>query len=263
MIKTIRIDNPFYGIRRLKIALFMQGQKVSTNRLRRVCKLFNLKPRSNSKKWIKSKDKNLLDTRIPNLTIEKSIDPITAQETIKPIKITKPNQVWASDFTYLKFQGMWYYLATTIDVHTKEITGFHISTNHNTNLIVNALNKAINTNNYEVPEIIHSDQGSEYRSIEYQNLLKTYNITPSNSNKSSPWQNGYQESFYGKFKLELELYKLPKDSNYTDIYNYIANQIDYYNNYRIHTSINNIPNRFRMLYYEVNGMIKDRINKKW
>lgn len=224
----------------------------------RVCKQNNLSAKQKKRRNYKVLDKNLPDTKIPNLLVEKvedidengivKLDENNLPKHIKqPIQITIPNQIWASDFTYLKFMGMWYYLATTIDVFTKEITGFYLSTNHRTNLIITALEMAISR--YGTPEIIHSDQGSEYRSMEYQNLLKTNNIIPSNSNKSSPWQNGYQESFYGKFKQELELSKLPKDSTFADIYNYIANQIDYYNNYRIHTTISNVPSRFRRQYY--------------
>lgn len=191
-------------------------------------------------------DKKLPDTKIPNL--------------IKELEINKPNQVWCADFTYLKFQGLWYYLATVIDAYTKEIVGFHLSTSHQTELVIQALETAIRT--YQTPEINHSDQGSEYRSFQYQELLKANNIKPSNSAKSSPWQNGFQESFYGKFKQELELNKLPKTSTFADIYNYIANQIDYYNNYRIHTTICNIPSKFRTLYFQENRENREKKDKR-
>jgi transposase InsO family protein len=161
-------------------------------------------------------------------------------------KDLKPNQIWASDFTYLKYNNQFYYLATTIDIFTKEITGFHISTTHNTNLISITLQQAIKR--YGSPKILHSDQGTEYRSQEYQTLLRDNNIKCSMSQKSSPWQNGFQESYYNNFKLELELNLLPKNLTYTELYNYIENQIDYYNNHRIHTSIQNIPSRFRKQY---------------
>ena len=60
--------------------------------------------------------------------------------------------------------------------------------------------------------------------------------------------NGYQESFYGKFKPELEIEQLPYGSTFIDLYNYIANQIDYYNTKRIHTAILDIPASFRQKY---------------
>ncbi len=260
LVKEIRVNHPFYGVKRLRLALlFDYGLTVNHKRIARICKQYNLSAKQKRKRNYKPMDKNLPDTKIPNLLIKKvqeldkngivKLDENNSPITIKqPIQITKPNQAWASDFTYLKFTGMWYYLATTIDVFTKEITGFHLSTNHRTDLIITALTRAIAKHN--TPEIIHSDQGSEYRSMEYQNLLKANNIVPSNSTKSSPWQNGYQESFYGKFKQELELNKLPKDSTFADIYNYIANQIDYYNNYRIHTTISDIPSKFRQQFYQ-------------
>jgi len=62
----------------------------------------------------------------------------------------------------------------------------------------NAIHKTKTT-----PDILHSDQGSEYRSYEYFDTLKRYNIAASMSRKSSPWENGAQESFYGKLKFEL------------------------------------------------------------
>lgn len=98
------------------------------------------------------------------------------------------------------------------------------------------------------PSIFHSDQGSEYRSIEYQNLLIQNQIKASNSKKSSPWENGIQESFYGKFKHELKLYRVSYCQSYMEAYNLIVNQIDYYNNRRIHTTIENIPANFYANY---------------
>lgn len=72
--------------------------------------------------------------------------------------------------------------------------------------------------------------------------------------KASP-RHGFQESFYNNFKLELEFYDLPRNLNYAQIYNHIANQIDYYNNYRIHTSIQNIPSRFRQEWIRNNNPV--------
>ncbi len=238
LITQIRVDNPFYGMKRLVICLSIEYDiTVNIKRIRRICNSYELKARTR-RKYPHRRDTNLPDTGIPN----------RVKELGESNQITKPNQVWASDFTYLKYCGLWYYLATIIDIFTKEIVGFHLSSNHTTSLISQTLLSAVTA--YGVPEIIHSDQGSEYRSYEYQLQLKKYRITCSMSKKSSPWENGFQESFYGKFKDELELSKLPKYSSYLELYNYITNQIDYYNNYRIHTTIRNIPARFRLGYDE-------------
>ena len=116
------------------------------------------------------------------------------------------------------------------------------------------------TAHYGIPAITHNDQGSEYTSFDYLALVKHLGILPSNSAKSSPWENSYQESFYGKFKPELELHKLPKNSNIIDIYNYISNQIDYYNNYRIHTTHMDIPTNARKEYFRLKNQVKTEEN---
>ena len=88
---------------------------------------------------------------------------------------------------------------------------------------------------HPAPQIAHSDQGSEYRSKIYLNLLKSFNVQPSMSEKARPWQNGHKESFYSGFKLELghpECY-----STLGELIEAIAQQIHYYNNQRIHTAL--------------------------
>ena len=248
-------DDDYYGLERLKVILSYQGLTVGVNRLRRVCNTYNLQPKSYTKNPAKPQDKNRAPSQIPNL-----LKPLLEEmEYIKNTKsvplfevstgIYKPNQVWAGDFTYLRFQGLWYYLATNIDLYTREIVGFYLSSRHDTNLVTTALNRAVRC--YGIPDMNHTDQGSEYTSMEYQELLQQHNIKASNSNKASPWENGFQESFYGKFKVELELENLHKDSSYGDLYNYIANQIDYYNNYRIHTGIMTTPSRKRQSYIQI------------
>jgi len=171
---------------------------------------------------------------------------LTENGLIKKSLITRPDQVWSGDFSYFKVNGIWYYLATVMDNYTKEILGFSLSQHHNTDLIIRALHMALNQNRQ--PEIFHSDQGSEYRSIMYQEVLKENCIQQSNSNKSSPWENGCQESFYGKFKYELKLYRLNYCNSYMDIYNLMITRINYYNNQRIHTTIKNIPSVFYKNY---------------
>lgn len=260
LITQIRLDNPWYGHRRLRLALYHSyNQTVGINRIRRVCNLHNLQP-TTRKKQPPKRDHNLPDTKHPNLIKDMfNIQYHHQPGNPKPIKTQqandqdlKPNQVWASDFTYLSYgtkqNPIWYYLGTTIDLYTKEITGFHLSTAHNSNLVIMTLHQALKR--FKPPEICHSDQGSEYRSESYQNFLTINNIKCSMSAKSSPWENGFQESFYNNFKLELEFDKLPKNLTYLEIYNYIANQIQYYNHHRIHTKIKTTPAKHRANYHK-------------
>lgn len=182
-------------------------------------KKFGLKPKRQRRAPKKPQDQSLAPMAVPNL--------------IQGIIIEAPSQVWASDFTYLPYFGRFVYLATIEDLFTREIVGWAMSTRHNTDLVSQALTSALQMR--PSPLIHHSDQGSEYRSHYYLNLLKSFIIQPSMSKKASPWQNGHQESFYSEFKLELgcpECYP-----TLGELVEAIAQQIYYYNNKRIHTAL--------------------------
>jgi transposase InsO family protein len=213
-IEKVMTDNKAYGHKRIAWALY-----INKKRALRIMKLFNLKPQRMRKKPEKPEDTGQAPMAIPNL--------------VQGIIIDAPNKVWVSDFTYLPYQGKFVYLATSEDVFTRQVVGWEVSTRHNTDLVAQALLNALN--NHSAPGIAHSDQGSEYRSQIYLNLLKSFNIQPSMSAKASPWQNGHKESFYSGFKLELghpECYP-----NLGELIEAIARQIHYYNNQRIHTAL--------------------------
>lgn len=210
-----------YGHKRVALAL-----KINKKRVLRVMKLFNLRPHRKRKTPFKPNDCNQAPMTIPNL--------------ISGTVIEAQNQVWVSDFTYLPYFGKFLYLATVEDLFTRRLIGWTISYQHNADLVSQALLDALFKN--PVPEIIHSDQGSEYRSQEYLNLLQSLNIQPSMSQKANPWQNGHQESFYSEFKLELghpECY--PTIGELTEA---IARQIYYYNHERIHSALKCPPALF-------------------
>jgi transposase InsO family protein len=138
------------------------------------------------------------------------------------------------------------YLATVIDAYTKEILGFSLSTNHTSSLVCNTLSMALGKR--RKPVIFHSDQGSEYASQDFRTILTQQGVIQSNSEKSSPWQNGFQEFFYGKFKQEMGNHRIQSCSSYMEAYNLIAQRIEYYNTKRIHTSIKNIPQKYYQQY---------------
>ncbi len=112
-----------------------------------------------------------------------------------------PHHIWASDFTHISFHGITVYVATVIDLFTREIVGFSVLTTHSVQLVTAALLSAIHK--HPTPVVIHSDHGSEYVSKDYLKLCLNLNIAISMSKKASPWENGYQESFYSQFKVDL------------------------------------------------------------
>lgn len=213
-IETVMAAHKAYGHKRIADHL-----GVNKKRIRRVMRLFDLKVKRIRKKPFKPKDSGQEPAAIPNLILGLAVD--------------SPNQVWVSDFTYLPYFGKFVYLSTVEDVFTRRVVGWALSTRHNTALVALALLDAIISN--PAPKILHSDQGSEYRHIEYLNLIKSLNIKPSMSAKASPWQNGYQESFYSGFKLELGHPEIYPDLG--ELVEAIAQQIYYYNHLRIHSAL--------------------------
>jgi len=218
-----------YGHKRLAIHL-----KLNKKRVLRVMNKFNLHPpRRRAIHPRKPDDIGKEEVTLPNLLWNK--------DTQQFVEITRPNQAWAQDFTYLWFMGRFWYLATVIDVYTKEILGFAISDTHDTSLVLAALKNALHYTSRK-PDILHSDQGSEYTAEVYQQFVMGLGIKLSYSRKSSPWQNGFQESYYNNFKLDLG--HLGQFDSPGQLAEGIYQTIYCYNNKRIHTTIRMTPKQF-------------------
>jgi putative transposase len=165
---------------------------------------------------------------------------------IKNIYPLRPNHIWSSDFTYLLFQGNWHYLATLKDNFTKEILGWEISDHHDVGLVTRAYLSATKT--YQYPEFLHSDQGSEYRASSYLWLCRASGAQISMSAKGKPTENGYQESYYNYFKLELG--NINRFTTKEELYQGVGQQIYRYNHFRIHSMIRTTPARYRTHWAE-------------
>lgn len=233
-IQSLHEVHPWYRHRRLAWSMGVCFEKA-----RRLMKKFSIQAKVRiRKKFTKTGDIWLPDTRIPNLT--KSICPIRA------------NVIWRTDFTHIIYHGIHLYLATVIDAYTREIIGYSISFVHTKEFALEAIQMALKDTG-SIPQIFHSDQWSEYRSFLIMNHLSSLGIQISMSKKWAPWENGWQESYYGKFKLELDA-----PNTYDCIEDLIANihyRIYYYNNERIHTAIKMPPKKFVALLKE-RGVVK-------
>lgn len=219
-IEKVWDTHPSYGHKRLATEL-----KLNKKHILRVMKKFNLKPYRRHRKPFKRSITSIY-YNYPNLLLATPC-----------IRI---NQIWVTDFTYLWYKNRFIYVATVIDIYNREVVGVCILTNHSSSLIIQALVSALM--NHSKPEIIHSDQGSEYTSELYADFCISSGIDISMSEKGSPWQNGYQESFYDKFKIDLG------DPNRFDslgelVYE-IYRTIHIYNTTRIHTALKMSPREF-------------------
>lgn len=240
-LEHIHTKHPWYGHRRIAWSMNMGFKKA-----RRLMKKFSIFAKVKiGRKFVKKGDQNLPDTKIPNLT--KIQSPLC------------PNVIWRSDFTHIIYHGIHLYLATVIDAYTREIVGYAISFVHTKEFVLEAIKMAmIQTGVF--PLIFHSDQWSEYRSFLVLNFLLNNWIQLSMSKKWAPWENGGQESYYGKFKLELD-----NPNSYESIellIEAIHHRIYYYNNERIHTALKMPPVPFRESHEERRKLIEEKISKK-
>lgn len=219
-IEKVLEKNPSYGHRRIAIELHMNRKPV-----KRVMKKYDIRPRRNRKKPRNSKNKSQWEAS-PNLLV--SLLPLYG------------NYVWVTDFTYLKWRGRWVYVCTVIDLFSRVVVGLSIKTCKGAILVSEALLNALAQN--EIPAIIHSDQGVEYKSKLFRAILRDFNIMQSMSKKASPWQNGYQESFYGNWKVDIG--DVNRFKNLGELTAEIYKSMYYYNHERIHTKLKMPPTKF-------------------
>lgn len=158
-----------------------------------------------------------------------------------------PNYTWVGDFTYLPFKGKFVYLATFMDLFTREIVGWHVSNKHTTSLVMQAFLDGLLSRKLTAPQFVHTDQGVEYTSQDYLNFVRLFGSHISMSAKSPPWENGYQESFYNNFKTDLGL-EFDRFSDTGELVEAIHQTIYSYNHTRIHSSLKMPPSHFARLH---------------
>lgn len=212
--------HPSYGYRRMALEL-----GVNKKRTQRVMHRFGLHAyRRRGRKWRKPKAKSLIV--YPNLL----------RETIPH----SPGHVWAADFTYLWYKGKALYLATVLDLYSREVVGWSLMTTHSVPLILQALFVALHS--HARPAIFHSDNGREYISQAFTGVLDDLGVTISRSRPGCPWENGYQESFYSQFKVELG--DPSRFRSLGELVYEIYKTIHTYNHSRIHSALRMAPKTF-------------------
>lgn len=147
--------------------------------------------------------------------------------------VPEPDSVWCGDITYIWAGNRWCYLAVVMDLFARRVIGWSLSENADTALISSALRMAYETRGQPSDVMFHSDQGSQYTGLKYQQLLWRYRIKQSVSRRGNCWDNSPMERFFRSLKTEW----VPtdgyagKDEAQRQISGYIPN---YYNSARPH-----------------------------
>jgi transposase InsO family protein len=212
-----------YGLPRIHAKLKQMGEGCGKNRVHRLMKTAGIQGLVR-KKFVTTTDSNHRQPIVPRVfqTEEKATHP------------TRPNQVWASDITYIRTREGFLFLAMYLDVFTRKLVGFATRDHLQTELIESALEMALGRQS--PPMVNHSDRGTQYASVSYQEKLKQLGITASMSRSGNCYDNAFAETFFATLKKEL-IYR----KEYTtfeqakkEIFEYIE---VWYNKKRLHSSL--------------------------
>jgi putative transposase len=209
---------PFYGYRKVYKALLRQGIVVGQHCVRRWLRQLGV-TRSVGKVRVQTTDSHHPHPRYPN--------------RIKGLKLTRPDQVWVADITYIRLGRRFLYLAVILDVYTRAVRGWALSRSLEQQLTLDALEMALTKG---TPYIFHSDQGSQYAAWQHIERLLSEGVHISMSDKASPTQNGLVERFMRTVKEEHVDYSEYRD--FEDAYQQLKHWLEViYMTKRIHEAL--------------------------
>lgn len=154
---------------------------------------------------------------------------------LRNLKIEKPNQVWATDITYIPMEKGFMYLTAIIDLHSRYVLNWSISNSMDAKWISEVMKETIEK--YGEPDIINTDQGSQYTSDEFTSLVldNKYNIKLSMDGKGRATDNAFIETLWKSIKYEKIYLNPPEDGIH--LYQLVNDYFEYYNFRREHSSI--------------------------
>lgn len=223
---------PTYGYRRLTKQLQREGHIVNAKLVRRLMHELGIVGKAPERKP-RTTDSGHAYPRYPNL--------------VEGLKVTRPDEVWVADITYIRLRKEFVYLAVLMDVHTRCIRGWHLGRGLDQELTLTALRRAYE---HGRPEIHHSDQGVQYAATAYVAMLTSREVKISMARVGEPEENGYAERLMRTIKEEeVDL------SEYEDFHDALLGLgrflDDVYNRKRIHSSLGYLtPAEFESLWKE-------------
>ena len=224
-LNDIYSEFPYYGTRRLVTALGNEGFNVGRKLVKSAMAYIGIKAIYPKHKTTKANKEHY---KYKYLLKEFKNDN-------NQVIIEKPNQVWSTDITYIKLEKGFVYLAAIIDWNTKKILSWKLSNTMDVSLTTSVLNEALAL--YPKPEIVNTDQGSQYTAKAHVDILKEHNIQISMDGKGRSIDNICIERFWRSIKYEeiyLNHYRSMSELRYS-----IDNYMKKYNSRRLHSALEN------------------------
>jgi putative transposase len=215
--------HPTEGVKSMVYLLVAMGFVVGPKRIRRLFRIMGRQTIYRRKNLTKSGLKEFIKPYL-----------------LKGIQITRANQVWCTDITYIPMRRGFMYMTAIIDVYSRKIVGWGISNSMSAVWCKNVLEDAIAT--HGKPEIVNSDQGSQYTSALWTQYLEKQGILISMDGKGRALDNIWIERFWKSLKYDY-VYLNPVDDGF-ELFEGVQNHIDYYHDKIHHTTCQTPNNRY-------------------
>ncbi|QZQ51150.1 IS3 family transposase [Erwinia persicina] len=229
-----------YGYRKIHLDLRDSGQQCGVNRVWRLMKRVGIKAQVGYRSPRARKGEASI------------VSPNRLQRQFNP---DAPDERWVTDITYIRTHEGWLYLAVVVDLFSRKIIGWSMQSRMTKDIVLNALLMAVWRRNPQKQVLVHSDQGSQYTSHEWQSFLKSHGLEGSMSRRGNCHDNAVAESFFQLLKRERIKKKIygTREEARSDIFDYIEM---FYNSKRRHASSDQMsPTEYENQYYQRLGSV--------
>ncbi|HBV2611075.1 TPA: IS3 family transposase [Klebsiella quasipneumoniae] len=229
-----------YGYRKIHLDLRDSGQQCGVNRVWRLMKRVGIKAQVGYRSPRARKGEASI------------VSPNRLQRQFNP---DAPDKRWVTDITYIRTHEGWLYLAVVVDLFSRKIIGWSMQSRMTKDIVLNALLMAVWRRNPQKQVLVHSDQGSQYTSHEWQSFLKSHGLEGSMSRRGNCHDNAVAESFFQLLKRERIKKKIygTREEARSDIFDYIEM---FYNSKRRHGSSEQMsPTEYEKQYYQRLGSV--------
>jgi transposase InsO family protein len=211
-----------YGAPRIHAALKKRGEICGLHRVERLMQAAGIRSKMR-RKFKKTTDSNHSHPVAPNVLDQN-------------FEVGVPNRVWVSDITYIWTEEGWLYLASTLDLYSRKVVGWAMSSCIDAQLVVDALQMAIEQRSPPPGLVHHSDRGVQYAAHAFQGLIEENGITCSMSGKGNCYDNAVKESFFHTLKTELcdHEHYLTRAQARSSVFEFIEG---FYNRTRLHSTL--------------------------
>ena len=221
--QSFELSDRTYGSPRVWHDLRAAGERCGHNRVARLMNAAGLKARARRR-------------RLPGDGMQRLEHNVAENRLQREFEADEPNKKWVADFTYVWTAEGWLYVAAVMDLYSRRIVGWSMSETMHAKTVTDALLMALWRRGEPKALMVHSDQGSQYTSEEFQRLLTAQGITCSMSRRGDCWDNAAMESFFSTLKTERLARKVyrTRDEVRADVFDYIER---FYNQQRRHSTL--------------------------